>query len=287
MKKLKLKKRIWESSEYFLLREKRGEKIKQGFFNNLALVKLFNLSKKASQILDCGCGDGRIIEILWRKDADFWGTDISSKAIEKGRERLKEKKNVHLKVGDIEKIDFPNEKFDLVYITYTLEHLDSPEKVIEEMMRVTKKGGYLVFIAPNYGSPLCFSPSNPLKDKGLMTQAVKRFIKSHFYLIAKPKGLDWDKVEPKCLKEGVWKSDWDTVVEPYIQTLIYFLQKRGVEVIESNSRIRRNKEKKKLNYGFRLKALKTFKYLVQLLGMKRVPPYVYYGEQLFVVGRKA
>ncbi|MBZ6076255.1 class I SAM-dependent methyltransferase [Microvirga puerhi] len=51
-----------------------------------------------------------------------------------------------------EAIPFPDEHFDFVYSSNVLEHVQSPQKVISESLRVLKPGGLLLFVVPNYGS---------------------------------------------------------------------------------------------------------------------------------------
>lgn len=274
----------WSQKEYY---HQARKSVLTGFTKSKYLVKLKNYVKSARRVLDCGCGGASILEAVWHPKGEFFGVDISELGIKLGKKRLKQKKNIKLLVGDLAKLEFEDNFFDLVYSAYLLEHLNNPERAIEEMIRVTKKGGCLVFIAPNYGSPLSFSPSSPTQGETLLSQAIKRFIKSFLYLVMEPKNLDWTKVEPKCLAEGKWQSDWDTVVEPYLQTLIYFLKKRNVEIEIFDSGIKRTKKESGYNSGWRLKMLKSLKYAAQILGENRIPPFIYYGEQLFLEGRKS
>lgn len=51
-----------------------------------------------------------------------------------------------------ENIPFPDEHFDMVYSSNVLEHVQSPQDVINESLRVLKPGGILLFVVPNYGS---------------------------------------------------------------------------------------------------------------------------------------
>lgn len=51
-----------------------------------------------------------------------------------------------------EAIPFPESHFDVVYSSNVLEHVNDPAKVIAEMVRVLKPGGYGHIIVPNYGS---------------------------------------------------------------------------------------------------------------------------------------
>ncbi len=126
MFKRALKKSVWEKEGYFISARKA---ILTGFPKNRGLKRLKEYSLETSKVLDCGCGGGTVIETIWNKKANFFGVDLSARAIAEGEKRLKEKKNISLKRGDIERLDFPNEHFDLVYTAYTLEHLENPEEV--------------------------------------------------------------------------------------------------------------------------------------------------------------
>lgn len=287
MFKKALKKIIWEKEEYFTFARKA---ILDGFSHNLAIKRLKEYALNSSGILDCGCGDGTVMELIWNKEADFWGVDLSRLAVNLGQKRLKDKKNVHLLVGDLGELELPEKSFDLVYTHDVLEHLDKPERVIRQMIRVTKKGGHLVFISPNYGSPLYPSPSSQLGSGDLTSRAIKIFLKSHLYLLKKPQGLDWLKVFPVALRRKRWKSDWDTVVEPYLQTLLIFLKEQGAKVEESYSMGKGNASKIEWKFtkkpNLRQKLLSGLKKLALVIGEMGIPPYKYFGPSLFVVGKK-
>jgi SAM-dependent methyltransferase len=51
-----------------------------------------------------------------------------------------------------EAIPYPDDQFDLVYSSNVLEHVNEPPKVIAEIVRVLKPGGYAQIVVPNYGS---------------------------------------------------------------------------------------------------------------------------------------
>jgi SAM-dependent methyltransferase len=51
-----------------------------------------------------------------------------------------------------EAIPFPDNRFDVVYSSNVLEHVQEPPKVIAEMIRVLKPGGHAQIVVPNYGS---------------------------------------------------------------------------------------------------------------------------------------
>ena len=49
-----------------------------------------------------------------------------------------------------EALPFPDQSFDLIYSSYVLEHVQNPEKVLAEAVRVLKAGGTAVFELPNH-----------------------------------------------------------------------------------------------------------------------------------------
>lgn len=97
------------------------------------------------QDLDIGTGDGHFIKTLSElfPDASFTGIDPSDEAIQVARQSLPDKK-YRFETMNAENIVFPNESFDLITISNALHHLASPEKALDEMKRVTRKGGWIV-----------------------------------------------------------------------------------------------------------------------------------------------
>lgn len=280
--KQKLLKEVWESPTYAKSSENEWKKT---FSENPALLKLKEYSKSGDKILDCGCGDGRILSKLWRSDANFWGIDLSKRAISEAKKRFKLRCSVSFAVGDLEKLPYKESVFDLVYSTYLLEHTEAPEKIISEMIRVTTPGGQLIFVCPNFGSPFQPSGNKLVNEDDLKTRALKIFIKSHLYIFTKPKNLDWNKVIPRALEEGKWKSDWDATCEPYIQTLSVFLRRNGLKIVESDSG---------LPHVFDLpqdtpilqKFFSLARRFFETVGHLGISPYKYFGPTIFMVARK-
>lgn len=263
----------------------------EGFASqNEFLLKLKKYVKKADKILDCGCGSASVLEGIWQKNCQFYGVDISEMGIKMAKERLKKKKNIKLAVANIEKLEFKDNFFDLVYAISLLEHLANPEKAIKEMIRVTKKGGFLVFLSPNFGSPFYPSSCHPPGLGARLARLFKILLKSHLYLMREPKNLDWVRVYPKYLKEKDYQSDWDTVVEPYLQTLIIFLGKNQFKSLESYSTfqavIGRIPREILNNSSLSGKASLISRRAALLMEKIGLPPYRYFGPSLFLAAQK-
>lgn len=218
--------------EYYEIGE---ETSRRDLSSNKGLLRLISQARKAKKILECGCGAGSTIRLLWHKGAHFTGIDISQYAIEKAKTDWRDKDNVFFTVGNVEELPFADKSFDFVYSAYVAEHVFNPEEMINEMIRVLKRGGRLLILAPNYGSPIEFSPCFPMEGLKPLIQAIKTFLLSHFYLLFPPSNLAWNKVRPLILETKKYFPDSDTTVEPYLQTLLTYFETKNIEVTESSS----------------------------------------------------
>ena len=105
-----------------------------------------NIIKKNTRVLDVGCGDGTLMEFLQNnKEIDIRGIEISKDNVQKCIG-----KGLTVIEGDAEKdlSQFPNESFDFVILSQTLQAFLNPEKVISELLRVGKKA---IVTIPNFG----------------------------------------------------------------------------------------------------------------------------------------
>lgn len=105
------------------------------------------LPKVNGKILDIGCHGGTFTKIIAQKTKakEIYGIDISKKAIEFAKKRLPKFK---FQVASAEYLPFTSGFFDGVTCLEVLEHVDDPEKVLSEIKRVLKKGGWLVILVP-------------------------------------------------------------------------------------------------------------------------------------------
>jgi len=98
----------------------------------LTFQKIASHVSPDESVLDVGCGVGILLDVL--KPRDVTGLDISPKAIE-----ILQSKGIPGKVGTLPTIDFPDKSFDVVIATETVEHMDDPGALIQEMIRVARK----------------------------------------------------------------------------------------------------------------------------------------------------
>ena len=116
---------------------------------------------KIESALDVGCGEGFTLNKLSENKIGkrLEGIDFQKTAIDLGR---KFHPNLVLKQGDIYKLPYEDNSFDLVMATEVLEHLEDPKKALSEIQRVSSK--YVILSVPN--EPL-FMIANFLRGKNI------------------------------------------------------------------------------------------------------------------------
>jgi ubiquinone/menaquinone biosynthesis C-methylase UbiE len=112
------------------------------------------LSSPFGAMLDIGCGTGALLQMIQekKKDARFFGVDISEQMIQVAKAKLGEKAD--LRVSDSEKLPFPNEAFDLVMCTFSFHHYPNPGAVLLEVRRLLAPSGRLILADPTTAIPL-------------------------------------------------------------------------------------------------------------------------------------
>jgi methionine biosynthesis protein MetW len=97
-----------------------------------------------SKVLDLGCGDGSLGEILIKeKNCEVYGIEIDKNGVKQAI-----RKGVHAVQGDMDKgLDYPDDSFDYVVINVTLQMVYRPDLVATEALRVGKRA---IISFPNF-----------------------------------------------------------------------------------------------------------------------------------------
>lgn len=104
-------------------------------------LEALGLDIAGMSVLEVCCGSGMMAEKFARAGARVTGTDFSPAAIARARERARRYGfDATLLVADAENLAFADHSFDLVAVHDGLHHLDNPERAIQEMARVARRG---------------------------------------------------------------------------------------------------------------------------------------------------
>lgn len=100
-------------------------------------------------ILDVCCGNGKFLHLL-KKAQKLVGIDIAPTAVNLAKNTYQSYNNFEFQVMDAHHLNFENETFNIVLLIDSIEHTKNPEKVIQEINRVTKtQGQFLLTVANN------------------------------------------------------------------------------------------------------------------------------------------
>lgn len=154
------------------------------------VVPLFGL-KKDSVILDVGCGLGflgsSLVEFI--PNGMIIGVDLDKNLIDTAKKKVEERGVSDLfdfRVGNALALPVESEIIDLSICQTLLMHLDDPAKAIREMRRVTRVGGRIVAIEPDYASYSYFDTAYESMDLSL-AQRVKMWRWDRISTIGKKK----------------------------------------------------------------------------------------------------
>ena len=114
----------------------------------LKIIKAKGVEKKKTKLLDIGCGGGFLTNALIKEGIQVTGLDISEDAINIAK-HYDETKRVHYLKGDAYDLPFLENSFDFVCAMDFLEHVNNPEKVIQQVSKVLKPGGTFLFYTFN------------------------------------------------------------------------------------------------------------------------------------------
>ncbi len=107
------------------------------------LAEIVRYAKPDDVVLDAGCGSGRVFRHRQAGNVRrIVGIDVTDEPRE--NENLTDAAK-----GDLGKLPFRDDQFDIAIISHVAEHLTDPKAVFGELARVLKPGGRLLLLTPN------------------------------------------------------------------------------------------------------------------------------------------
>ena len=119
-----------------------------GVFSKGRKAAIAATNKIGGRVLEVGVGTGISLP-LYGPNLRIVGTDISEAMLQKARKRVAELglKNVEgLAVMDAEKLEFPDNSFNVVMAQYVVTAVPNPEAALDEFARVLQPGGELIIL---------------------------------------------------------------------------------------------------------------------------------------------
>jgi SAM-dependent methyltransferase len=96
------------------------------------------------RLLDIGCGSGEFLNQMKNFGWEVYGVEINQESADRGNKR-----GLNIFCGELGGANFPQNYFDVVVLSQTLEHVYSPGAYLEKIHRLLKNGGLLIIGVPN------------------------------------------------------------------------------------------------------------------------------------------
>lgn len=253
--------KLWESEKY-------TSSAHNGSMSDHPGMKLIIAeAKKSNMILDLGCGEGTRLGLVSRATprSKCSGVDISRTAILKAKKSFP---SCNFIEGNLVSLPFSDESFDLIYSAFVLEHLDETQLVLKEAVRVLKTKGKLVLVAPNYGAP---NRASPVFNGNRLAKLVRGILMDIF---GTGSSLSWTIVHP-VTDQKHYQSDSDTVVEPYLGSLVSYLESINIRVRITDS-----------CWNLELPMAKMHQRVFRILATLKIYPFKYWGPHIVLMGEK-
>ncbi|KKR54641.1 MAG: hypothetical protein UT91_C0011G0006 [Parcubacteria group bacterium GW2011_GWA2_40_23] len=109
-------------------------------------TKMRNESNKSLRVLDIGCGQNAVLFQYMNKADYYTGCDYYSQIDVKVSRYVKIDLNID-NVGEV----FKTEKFDVIFCGEVIEHLFSPDALIQEIKTLMHENSVLILSTPNLG----------------------------------------------------------------------------------------------------------------------------------------
>ncbi len=110
------------------------------------LLMVADMVAPGSRVLDVGCSDGELMELLaTRRGCDARGIELSREGVNAAVAR-----GLAVIQGDadVDLADYPDDSFDYVILSQTIQATRAPKKVLEHMLRVGRRA---IVSFPNFG----------------------------------------------------------------------------------------------------------------------------------------
>ena len=141
-------------------------------------------------VLDAGCGEGYGSRLLAKLGGArrCVGIDVDGRTIDAARAAYGDLDALQFEAGDVTRLRFEDESFDVVTCFETIEHVAAQVEAVAELARVLRPGGLLLISSPNRGE---YPPGNPFHEKELTASEFEALLQGSFAQVQLMRQHNW------------------------------------------------------------------------------------------------
>ena len=146
-------------------------------------IKKGEMETAKTQVLDFGCGIGSFVDHLRQLDIQAFGADTFQDYYSDWSVKIPDSVKPYVKKIEHGSIPYPDNHFDICFSNQVFEHIQEYADSLQEIKRILKPGGRLIFIYPDKGvirEPHIGVPFVHLMEKNSFTQKI--YLTLCFYL---------------------------------------------------------------------------------------------------------
>jgi 2-polyprenyl-3-methyl-5-hydroxy-6-metoxy-1,4-benzoquinol methylase len=180
--------------------------------------------KSGGRVLDVGCGVGQVVGALQEAGFEAHGVDVSEPNIDRAKKICP-----HCQLYDGKRLPFADDFFSSVGALNVLEHVEEPEALVAELVRVTARGGKIIISSPNFFRVFGFRDYHPhMRGIGNKLRNWKRLREKRAQMRTAPECVRFDRMTP--IVKQPFTPDDDAIVATNADEITFFLKRSGCEI---------------------------------------------------------
>ena len=141
------------------------------------------VDKNPETILDIATGTGDLVILMSKTSAKkIIGLDISPGMLEVGKEKIEKAHltdRIEMVLGDSENMEFPDNYFDAITVSFGIRNFETLEKGLTEIYRVLKPGGIFVILETSVPTKFPFKEGYAFYTRFILPLIGKLFSKDN------------------------------------------------------------------------------------------------------------
>jgi SAM-dependent methyltransferase len=189
-------------------------------------------SRAGARVLDVGCGVGQVVRRWQDAGFDAHGVEVSEPSVERARNA-----GLNCRAYDGRHLPFPDAHFAAAGALNVLEHVEEPEALIPELVRVVEPGGRIVISSPNFLRVLGWRDYHrSMRGFGNKWRNLLRLLAKRRQMRIAPEAVRFDRMEA-VFKEP-FEPDDDAIIATNAPEIAFFLERAGcvIERMECTDR---------------------------------------------------